>query len=69
MDKEIGRIKKTDTADIVVKVDDFGGNIGVTIREFIKTDNYSGFTKQGTRIPKSEWENFVKIIKQVNFDE
>ncbi len=68
MDKEIGRIKKNETIEIVVKVDDFGGNIGVTIREFVKSDTYTGFTKQGTRILKTQWDDFKKILEQVNFD-
>jgi len=68
MDKEIGRIKKNETTEIVVKVDDFGGNIGVTIREFVKSDTYTGFTKQGTRILKTQWDDFKKILEQVNFD-
>jgi hypothetical protein len=37
MEKDIGKIKKNDNTDIIVRVDDFGGKIGVTIREFTKT--------------------------------
>jgi len=69
MEKEIGKIKKNENTDIVVKVDDYGGAPGVTIREFITTDRYTGFTKQGTKIPKEEWENFKKLIEQVTFEE
>ncbi len=69
MEKEIGRVKKNDTTEIVVKVDDFGGTPGVTIREFVKTDNYTGFTKSGTRIPKHEWTGFLKLIGEVTFED
>ncbi|MCD6279566.1 hypothetical protein J7J26_02230 [Candidatus Micrarchaeota archaeon] len=69
MDKEIGRIKKNDTTDIVIKIDDFGGVEGVTIREFVTTDRYTGFTKQGTRITKDNWKDFVDLINKVKFDE
>ena len=38
MEKEIGKINKNDTTDIVVRLDDFGGRPGVTIREFVTSD-------------------------------
>ncbi|MCD6226976.1 hypothetical protein J7J90_00590 [Candidatus Micrarchaeota archaeon] len=68
MEKEIGRIKKSDTTDIVIKIDDYGGVEGVTIREFVHTDTYTGFTKNGTRIPKTQWDEFSKLIQSVSFD-
>lgn len=68
MEKEIGRVKKNDTTDIVIKVDDYGGNMGVTIREFVKSDSYTGFTKQGTRILKDQWADFKKLIDDVQFE-
>lgn len=68
MEKEIGRIPKNDTTEIVIKVDDYGGNPGVTIREFVKTERYTGFTKQGTRILKEQWDAFKKLIDQVAFE-
>jgi hypothetical protein len=66
MEKDIGKIKKNDNTDIVIRIDDFGGNVGVTIREFMSGDNYTGFTKSGTRIPASEFSNFKKIINSIN---
>ena len=68
MEKEVGRIKKNDTTEIVVKVDDYGGTPGVTIREFVTSDNYTGFTKQGTRVIKEQWEDFKKLIENVSFE-
>ncbi|RLE45648.1 hypothetical protein DRJ25_05315 [Candidatus Woesearchaeota archaeon] len=68
MEKEIGRIKKNDTTEIVIKVDDYGGAPGVTIREFVTSDRYTGFTKQGTRILKEQWDDFKKLIDQVVFE-
>ncbi len=65
MEEEIGRIKKNETTDIVVKVDDFGGKTGVSIREFVTSANYTGFTKQGTRIPAEKFEEFRKLIEKV----
>ncbi len=66
MEKDIGRIKKNNDTDIVVRIDDFGGKPGLTIREFTTSDKYTGITKSGTRIPASEIENFKKMIDSVN---
>ena len=69
MDKEIGRIKKNEGTDIVVRVDDYGGKRGVTIREFITSDRYTGFTKQGTRIPAEKWLEFRELINKLDINE
>lgn len=65
MEEEVGRVKKSDTTEIVIKVDDYGGNKGVTIREFLTSEKYTGFTKQGTRIPAEKWEEFKQVINNV----
>ncbi len=66
MDEEVGRIKKNDTTEIVIKVDDYGGQKGITIREFLTSEKYTGFTKQGTRIPAEKWEEFKELVNTVN---
>jgi len=58
MEKDLGRIKKNDTTDIVVRIDDFGGRKGLTIREFVKSDRYTGFTKSGVRILGENFDKF-----------
>ncbi len=63
MEKELGKLKKNDTTDIVVRVDDFGGKKGLTIREFVKSERYTGFTKSGVRILP---ENFAKFKEMIN---
>lgn len=65
MEKDIGKIKKNDTTDIVVRIDDFGGRAGVTIREFMTGDRYTGFTKSGTRIPVESFAEFKEMINSV----
>lgn len=65
MDNEIGRIKKNETTDIVIRVDDYGGKAGVTIREYVTSERYTGFTKQGTRIPADKWKEFGELINKV----
>ena len=66
MEKDLGRIKKNDTTDIVVRVDDFGGRKGLTIREFVKGDRYTGFTKSGVRILSENFDKFKEMINSVN---
>ena len=66
MEKDIGKIKKNDTADIMIKIDDFRGKPGLTIREYITSEKYTGFTKAGTRIPAREFNNFKELINSIN---
>ena len=65
MDEEIGRLRKNENTEVVIRVDEFGGKKGVTIREFLTSELYTGFTKQGTRIPADKWKEFVEIVNRV----
>lgn len=66
MEKDIDRISKNNDTDIVIRIDDFGGKRGVTIREFVKGDKYQGFTKAGTRIPADKFHLFKQAINSIN---
>ena len=66
MEKDIGKIRKNDNTEIVVRIDDFGGKVGLTIREFTTSDRYTGFTKSGTRIPAESFQEFKKMIDSIN---
>jgi hypothetical protein len=66
MEKELGKIKKNDTTDIVVRVDDFGGKKGLTIREFVKSERYTGFTKSGVRILPENFSKFKEMIDSLS---
>ena len=66
MEKDIGKIKKNDTTDIVVRIDDFGGRTGLTIREFVTSDRYTGFTKSGVRILSGDFPSFKEMINSVS---
>jgi len=66
MEKDIGKIKKNDNTDIIIRIDDFGGKRGITIREFTKSDTYTGFTKSGTRIPAENFLDFKKLIDSIS---
>lgn len=69
MEKDIGKIRKNDTSEIVVRVDDFGGRKGLTIREFVTSDRYTGFTKAGVRILSSDFEKFKEMINSVTSED
>ena len=66
MEKDIGKIKKNDITDIVVRIDDFGGKPGLTIREFTTSDRYTGFTKSGTRISSESFKEFKDLINSID---
>jgi len=69
MEKDIGKIKKNDQTDIIVRIDDFGGKKGVTIREFVSGERYTGFTKSGTRIPPEKFLEFRELINSISLDD
>ena len=66
MEKDIGKIKKNDTTDIVVRIDDFGGRTGLTIREFVTSDRYTGFTKSGVRILSADFPSFKEMVSSIS---
>lgn len=66
MEKDIDRITKNPETDIVVRIDDFGGKVGLTIREFVRSERYTGFTKAGTRIPADKFKQFKDAINSIN---
>jgi TATA-binding protein-associated factor Taf7 len=65
MEKDLGKIKKNDFTDIIVRLDDFGGRPGVTIREFVTGDRYTGFTKSGVKIQASDLPRFKEMINSI----
>lgn len=66
MEKDIDRIPKNNDTDIIIRIDDFGGKRGVTIREFVKGERYTGFTKAGTRIPADKFKIFKAAINMID---
>ena len=69
MEKDIGKIQKNNNTDIIVRIDDFKGKIGLTIREFTTSDTYKGFTKSGTRIPADKFLEFRELINSIDLDD
>lgn len=66
MDKEIGRINKNPTTDIVIRIDDFGDRRGLTIREYVSSDKYTGFTKSGVRILANDFRKFKEMVNSIS---
>jgi len=66
MEKDIGKIQKNPTTDIVIRLDDFGGRPGVTIREFVTSEKYTGFTKSGVKITAEEFPKFKEMINSID---
>lgn len=69
MEKDIGKIPKNEMSDIVIRIDDFGGRPGLTIREFVTGERYTGFTKSGVKIPAAEFKKFREMIDSINEDD
>ena len=66
MEKDIGEIQKNNETKIIIRIDDFGGNRGLTIREFVQSPNYTGFTKAGVRIKAEKFEEFKSMINSID---
>ena len=66
MEKDIGRLTKNPTTEVVIRVDDFGGRPGLTIREFVTSDRYTGFTKAGVRILGTDFQKFKEMINSID---
>jgi hypothetical protein len=66
MEKDVGKIPKNPDTDIIIRIDDFGGRRGLTIREFVSGERYTGFTKAGTRIPVEQFKAFKDMINGID---
>ena len=70
MEKEIGKIQKGEyqgtITEIVVGLREFNGRTGVDIREFTQSEQYTGPTKKGLRIPADKFEEFKAMINSID---
>lgn len=66
---EIGRLRKNDTTEIVVQKTEYRGSVGIDVREYVTSERYTGWSKNGIRIPVEKWPDFKAILDQVNPDE
>ena len=63
--KEIGRIKLSNTRELVASIVD---GEKLDLRVWVDSNNYKGWTKQGLRFYFFErvWEGFKKLIEKVD---
>ena len=63
--KEIGRIRLSDTQDLVASLID---NQNLDLRIFVKSDSYTGATKRGFRfyLFDDNWIEFKKLIDEID---
>lgn len=60
---EIGRVRRSEQMEIVVRIGEFMGKSYVDIREYlIGPEPYEGFTKRGIRIPV---DLFPKVLEKL----
>jgi hypothetical protein len=62
---EMGRINKNETTEIIVQKTDFRGSAGIDIREYVTSERYTGWSKNGIRIPVDKWKEFKDILDKV----
>lgn len=62
---EMGRIRKNDTTEIVIQKTEFRGSVGIDIREYVTSERYTGWSKNGVRIPVEKWKDFKEILDKV----
>jgi hypothetical protein len=63
---EMGRLRKSDTTEIVVQKTEFRGSVGIDIREYVTSERYTGWSKNGIRIPVEKWQDFKQILDNVD---
>jgi hypothetical protein len=66
---EIGRMKKNETTEIVVQKTEYRGSVGIDVREYVTSERYTGWSKNGVRIPVEMWLDFKAILEKVDLGE
>jgi len=61
----IAEIEKNSETTIVFSLTDFKGNRYVDVREFLKSDTYTGFTKKGLRFRAEMLDTFIGSLEKV----
>jgi ABC-type Mn2+/Zn2+ transport system ATPase subunit len=63
---EIGRLRKNETTEVVVQKTEFHGSVGIDVREYVTSERYTGWSKNGIRIPLEKWQDFKEILDKVD---
>ncbi len=67
-DAEVGRVRKNETTEVVVRKTEFKGSVGIDIREYVTSEKYTGWSKNGLRIPVDQWKAFKEVLDRVVLD-
>jgi hypothetical protein len=67
-DAEVGRVRKNETTEVVVRKTEFKGTVGIDIREYVTSEKYTGWSKNGLRIPVDQWKAFKEVLDRVVLD-
>ena len=67
-DTEIGRVRRNETTEVVVRKTEFKGTVGIDIREYVTSEKYTGWSKNGLRIPVDQWKTFKEVLDKVIID-
>ena len=63
---EIGRLRKNETTEVMVQKTEFHGSVGIDICEYVTSERYTGWSKNGIRIPVEKWQDFKEILDKVD---
>ena len=63
---ETGRLRKNETTEVVIQKTEFHGSVGIDIREYVTSERYTGWSKNGIRIPVEKWQDFKEILDNVD---
>jgi len=70
MEKDVGKIMKGEyqgtVTEIVIAIKEFNDRVGIDIREYAKSEQYTGPTKKGLRIPSDKFEEFKTMINSIS---
>jgi len=69
LEQEFGRIRKSETTELVVRRTEFRGSAGIDIREYVTSEKYTGWSKNGIRIPVDQWRSFKEILEKIEVSE
>jgi hypothetical protein len=62
---EMGRIRKNETTEVIVRKTEFKGSVGIDIREYVTSEKYTGWSKNGLRISVDQWKAFKEVLDKV----
>ncbi len=64
-EQTIGQIEKNPSTDIVIRISEFQGRLGIDIREYQKSGSYTGPTNKGIRIPVEKWKDVKELLDKI----